>query len=327
MNAPRLVEDVSDTARWVAHFRALESERRDALFHDPHARRLAGDRGRAIAERLPKGPLSWSLAVRTRVFDDLILEAVQGGEVQTVLNLAAGLDARPYRLPIPHTVRWVEVDLPGIVAWKNEILERERPVCAIERISLDLLDRDAPKELLARVGAGGARVLVVTEGVLVYFDDAEVGALADDLCRALPMGLWLLECMSPSVLARQRRRWGKKLRAASAEHKFAPAEGLEFFRPYGWAPRMTKSLLDEAQRLGREMRLVALIRFVESLLPPLKTVYARRQAQFRNAMVYAIMQRGDGSPEYPKNLDRTRRQLQSHRLARSPEQNRLEPGS
>ena len=92
--------DVSDTARWVAYFRALESARPDALFRDPLARRLAGDRGRAIAETLPIGPLSWSLAVRTRVFDELILDAVHGG-VRVVLNLAAGLDARPYRLPPP----------------------------------------------------------------------------------------------------------------------------------------------------------------------------------------------------------------------------------
>jgi methyltransferase (TIGR00027 family) len=241
-------------------------------------------------KKLPKGPLSWSLAVRTRVFDDLIVEAIQGGEVHTVLNLGAGLDARPYRLPIPGAVRWVEVDLPGIVAWKNEVLEQERPVCSVERISLDLADRDARSEMLARIGAAGARVLVITEGVLVYLDEAEVGSLADDLCRAMPTGLWLLECMSPALLARQRRRWGKKLRMVNAEHKFAPAESLEFFRPHGWAPRVTKSLLDEAQRLGREMGVVSLVRFVESLVPPLKSVYARRQARFRSAMVYAIMQ-------------------------------------
>jgi Leucine carboxyl methyltransferase. len=37
----QLVENISDTARWVAIFRAEESERPDAVFHDPFARRLA----------------------------------------------------------------------------------------------------------------------------------------------------------------------------------------------------------------------------------------------------------------------------------------------
>ena len=81
MNPAAAVRDVSDTARWVAYFRALESERPDALFRDPYARLLAGDRGRSIAERLPKGPLSWSLAVRTAVFDQIVLEAVRNDGV------------------------------------------------------------------------------------------------------------------------------------------------------------------------------------------------------------------------------------------------------
>lgn len=71
------VSDVTDTSRWVAYFRALESEPPDALFRDHHARRLAGDRGRQLAKWLPKGPLPWSIAIRTKVFDELILEADQ----------------------------------------------------------------------------------------------------------------------------------------------------------------------------------------------------------------------------------------------------------
>src|SRR6185369_17641435 len=48
MAAP-LVSNVSDTARWVATYRAQETARPDALFKDPFAERLAGERGRAIA--------------------------------------------------------------------------------------------------------------------------------------------------------------------------------------------------------------------------------------------------------------------------------------
>lgn len=44
-----LVRDVSDTALWVAVYRARETERPDALFRDPYARRLAGARGEQIA--------------------------------------------------------------------------------------------------------------------------------------------------------------------------------------------------------------------------------------------------------------------------------------
>jgi O-methyltransferase involved in polyketide biosynthesis len=50
--ATALIGNVSDTAFWVAHHRALESERADALFRDPLAGILAGDRGRQIAKEM-----------------------------------------------------------------------------------------------------------------------------------------------------------------------------------------------------------------------------------------------------------------------------------
>ena len=43
------ISHISDTARWVAAYRARESERPDAIFHDPYARRLAGLQGEEIA--------------------------------------------------------------------------------------------------------------------------------------------------------------------------------------------------------------------------------------------------------------------------------------
>jgi len=57
-----------------------------------------------------------------------------------VINLAAGLDARPYRMNLPATLTWVEIDLPGIIEYKEEILANEKPVCGLERIKLNLAD-------------------------------------------------------------------------------------------------------------------------------------------------------------------------------------------
>src|SRR5690349_17472250 len=115
------VSHVSDTALWVATYRAMESERPDALFHDPYARLLAGERAETILATLPKAKTwAWPMIVRTAVLDQLILEAVERKGVDTVLNLAAGLDARPYRLALPPELRWIEVDFPDVIAYKQE---------------------------------------------------------------------------------------------------------------------------------------------------------------------------------------------------------------
>src|SRR5678816_3667365 len=99
----------------------METERRDALFHDPYARRLAGERGQAIVNAMRRGrSMAWAMIVRTAVFDEVILDTVARGRVTLVMNLAAGLDARAWRLSLPPTLRWVDVDLPGILDYKTE---------------------------------------------------------------------------------------------------------------------------------------------------------------------------------------------------------------
>src|SRR5207245_10545647 len=87
------IQNVSDTAVWVAMYRAYESERPDAHFHDPYARRLAGPNGEAIVRSIPRGrATSWPMVVRTVVFDEFVRRAVLDEGADTVLNLASGLD-------------------------------------------------------------------------------------------------------------------------------------------------------------------------------------------------------------------------------------------
>ena len=114
------LRSVSDTALLVAHHRAMESARPDALFRDPPAQRLAGERGVQIVRKLPWGRQNaWSTIVRTVLIDEIVLRLTAQG-VDTVLNLAAGLDARPYRLELPTALRWGEWERPGITAGNAE---------------------------------------------------------------------------------------------------------------------------------------------------------------------------------------------------------------
>src|SRR5438093_13228736 len=99
----------------------MESERPDALFRDPYARKLAGERGERILASLPKGRAwAWPMIVRTAVLDELILRTIERDRVDTVLNLAAGLDTRPYRLPLPPTLRWLEAGPPHVRACQQQ---------------------------------------------------------------------------------------------------------------------------------------------------------------------------------------------------------------
>jgi methyltransferase (TIGR00027 family) len=257
-----LIRNVSDTALWAAVYRAAETERPDALFHDPFARRLAGERGRQIAESVPGAVRAdWAWVGRTYLFDQLIVEHLQQG-VDMVVNLAAGLDARPYRMDLPPTLQWVEVDLPGILDYKEEILAGERPVCALERVRLDLSDTGARRELFARLGSRSRKALILTEGLLIYLTRDEVASLARDLDGPAPFRSWILDLASPGLVRLLQKNIGPQLTRASATLQFGPPEGPAFFEPHGWKPVKVLSPLKTAARFKRlsfGMRLFALL--------------------------------------------------------------------
>ncbi len=256
---PAVVENISDTARWAAVFRARENERPDALFRDPFAERLAGTRGFEIANTLPDGNKhEWAWVTRTYLFDQFLTrELQQGGDM--VVNLAAGLDARPYRMALPASLPWIEVDLPSIFTYKEEILKREKANCALERIRLDLSDVKARQAVFAELDRRAKKIIVITEGLLIYLSREEVAAFARNLAAGAHFQRWIFDLASPGLLRMMQRTTGKSLSEVGAPFKFAPPEGPVFFSPYGWELLEVQGMLKTAARFKRPPLLLRLL--------------------------------------------------------------------
>jgi methyltransferase (TIGR00027 family) len=270
------IRNVSDTALWVAVYRAMESERRDAHFRDPYARRLAGERGEAIVRAMPRGrQTAWPMIVRTQVLDEVILDRVAAG-ADCVLNLAAGLDARPWRLDLPGTLRWIDVDLPEILAYKTDALRGDDPRCTYEAVAADLTDPEARRMLFDRVGSEWRRVLVVTEGLLIYLDPGDVEQLAEALHAQQSFRWWVTDLGTPELLKRLKRLWGKHLGAGNAPFRFAPSNGSAFFERFGWREREWHSTVEDALRLRRGMNPRWLMALLIRLAPQSRRETMRR---------------------------------------------------
>jgi len=256
---PGTVRNVSDTARWAAYFRAQETARPDALFRDPYAERLAGQHGMDIANTLPEGNKhAWAWVARTYLFDQFIARELQQG-AEMVVNLAAGLDARPYRMNLPASLQWIEVDLPEILEYKEEVLGSDKPVCLLERIRLDLSDSNARRGLFANLNQRAKKILLLTEGLLIYLSAEEVAALARDLGAGENFQRWIMDLTSPGLLKMMQRTTGKHLNEVGAPFKFAPAEGPDFFKPHGWEPAEVKGLLKVATKFKRPPLLLRIL--------------------------------------------------------------------
>jgi len=248
----QLINNVSDTALWIAAFRAQESERPDAVFKDVLAKKLAGERGFQMVENTPfKNFMAFAMVARTTGIDQLVNVAIERG-IDTVINLGAGLDTRPYRLPLPVNLRWIEADFPHMIDYKTQLLQNDKPACHLQRIAADLSNDQERKALFSRLGAETRRALIITEGVIGYLTNAQAAELSQDLFAVPTFQYWVHDYNQGKMRRHRRARALKKI-LVNAPLRFNENNPIGFFTGHGWKVQENIQILDETDRLGRKL--------------------------------------------------------------------------
>lgn len=243
-----LINDVADTAFWTAGIRAREQKRQLPAYLDAYSEHLAGAKGLQIARRLQGATeIDWGVSMRSVTIDRMILGALSQG-VDVIINLGAGLDARPYRLDIPPHVLWVEADLPEIIEYKNARTAGDTPRCIVRRVAADLTSVQSLGGVLSLIADGERKALVLTEGVLPYLTAEEVAAIAGDLHGAPNVISWVVEYDAAGA-----HGWAPGYRKAlrAVPRRFQMPHLLSFLRFSGWEPEEQVGSGEEAARLGR----------------------------------------------------------------------------
>ena len=192
------LDGVSETALGAAEMRAEESLRSDRLFDDlyaaafvaaapplfPDIPSMADD---AELAALIEASIA-GIAIRTRFYDDYLLAACAAGCRQIVI-LAAGLDARAFRLDWPPDTRVFELDLPNLFAFKESVLAQQRaePKCGRRVVPVDLRD-DWPTQLTAAGFEPGRPCAWTAEGLLAYLSNDDVIGLLTSVGRLSASG-------------------------------------------------------------------------------------------------------------------------------------------
>ena len=158
------------TARLMAAMRAKETARADRLFDDPFAKLLAGEEAVAfVAEKLQKQDRAY-VAVRTRFFDDFLVDVAT--KVNQIVILASGMDTRAYRLPWSAKTQIYELDCPQVIETKKAILAEATPNCQHCLIAADLTQ--SWSHLLLNQGyQPNLPSAWLVEGLLMYLTEAE----------------------------------------------------------------------------------------------------------------------------------------------------------
>jgi methyltransferase (TIGR00027 family) len=225
------ISHVSDTALMVAAARAVETARSNGLVHDPFAERLAGARGMAILQGIDlSGQLTFGIGMRNRFLDALLVETLAESEADTVLQLGAGLDTRPWRLDLPRDLRWIEVDFPDMLDYKYARLT-ETPHCRVERMSADLTDPAGRAEAFAQAGA---RTVLITEGLLMYLPGETVEAIADCAAQA-GVRRWIMDLTSPEFTKGVGMSAAKAIEDVRAANSLDGRQTWDMLHARGWS--------------------------------------------------------------------------------------------
>ncbi|MFC3960910.1 class I SAM-dependent methyltransferase [Nocardia jiangsuensis] len=161
---------------------------------------MAGARGREIAAATAQAIADdWFLITRTKLIDDQVTASL-AAECDVVINLGAGLDARPYRMALPTDLQWIELDLPPLIAEKTALLAHAEPRCRLRRVGLDVTDTAALTTFLEATLGNSHRAPVITEGLVMYLTPPEVVDLAETLRHPGVAG-WCLDFSTAVVAA------------------------------------------------------------------------------------------------------------------------------
>lgn len=223
--SPQTESALSETLLIPLWAKAVEFGRPDALLQDAVAARLLQtvdydfDRfGRARASQA-------GCCARAALIDELVQDFLQHHAQAVVVQLGAGLDARYERLGQPRKAVWYDLDLPPVIALRQKLL----PPSGNRYLAASLFEPG----WMDTIAAHRLPVLLVIEGVLMYFDEAQVRGFLAQTARSLPGAALVFDALPPLMVgqARHHDALGKMDEVPPFKWGLADARTLQQWQP------------------------------------------------------------------------------------------------
>jgi methyltransferase (TIGR00027 family) len=199
----RDLSGVAETSLITLYIRAIESQRPDALIRDENAVALVRQMDQGFLQKKLAGIREYSqvaLVLRTREFDRFTRDFLARHPEAVVVHIGCGLDSRFERVDNGR-VDWYDLDLPDVMALRQKYIGGEG--VRHHLMACSVLDGAWPSRMRAH---HQRPVLFLAEGVLMYFDEAQVKALVLTLTDRFPGAELVFDAFSPFLV------WANNLR-------------------------------------------------------------------------------------------------------------------
>lgn len=248
------MKKVSYTSQWTAAARAIEYGRSDALCQDPFAQYLATPTGFAYLKKYVAGGLQTFVAIRTHYIDNAIRELVTNGHIRQIVIIAAGMDARAFRLDWPENAIIYEIDHPELLSEKQLLLDSisATPKTTRKTVGADLSLSWLP--LLYDAGFDEVQpTLWITEALLFFLTDPQVKTLLGTLASASAFKSWLvLDMLNENLLHNKMAKpFLDQLQADGIPWLFGTNDPQHYLQALAWQIRDIKQPGEEGAGMNR----------------------------------------------------------------------------
>jgi methyltransferase (TIGR00027 family) len=195
------LKGVSQTLLIPLHYRAVESKSESSGFKDEIAERfhdaIAYDWSEfdaASSQGMMAAGITAVFRRRFAILDEQVRNFLEKTPDGLVVNLGAGLDTRFHRLD-NGLVEWIELDLPGVIAFRQKLHEPESK--RHRMIAASVLDDGWVAEIKRHARS---RILFVAEGLFMYFTEEEHRKVFTCLAENFPGQEMLFHTLAPSLI-------------------------------------------------------------------------------------------------------------------------------
>ncbi|PID57611.1 methyltransferase [candidate division KSB3 bacterium] len=219
------LKDVPETLLIPLWARAAESVHPDPIIRDDKA----VDMIKKIDYDFSKFEHSWmsqvGVAIRTELLDKSTQDFIVRHPKAVIINIGAGLDTRFSRID-NGSIRWYDLDLPEVIALKKQFFEEND---RYRMIAKSVFDTSWYNE----IERAGAAVLILAEGILMYFDEEQVKSLFHHLITHFPGAMMLFEMLAPFMVGKSKHHEAvKKIGGAEFKWGISNSRVMESWNPH-----------------------------------------------------------------------------------------------
>lgn len=208
-----------------------------------------------------------SVAVRTMLLDLAVRQFLETHPDACVVNLGAGLDTRYARLG-DNQARWYELDLPEVLSLRGKFLPEGGECRFLARSVFD-------EAWMGEVETDGRAVLLIAEGLFMYFREERIRELFAKLVARFPGAEALVEVQGPGIVGKAAKHDSVSKMRDVPEFKWGTADSRELTQ---WHPSI--ELVEEWRFFDYHLDRAGWLRWLLKI-PYLRRKYEPRIARLR----------------------------------------------